>query len=68
MKFACIPTHIIGLRENLGSLDIGCFDCQIFWAIGVQPTMAVLPDVRIGDSSLPAVFNNNAWIILNHLQ
>ena len=50
--------HIIRVRESLRSLAFKCFECQKFRAVGLQPPMADLPEVRFQDSSLPAVFTN----------
>ena len=49
---------IIGVRESLRSLAFKCFECRRFRAVGLQPPMADLPEVRFQDSSLPAVFKN----------
>ena len=50
--------QIIGVRESLRSLAFKCFGRQRFQAVGLQPPMADLPEVRFQDSSLPAVFTN----------
>ena len=55
MQHSC---HIIRVRESLRNLAFKCFECRRFRAVGLQPPMAVLPEVRFPDSSLPAVFAN----------
>ena len=50
--------HIIGVRESRKSLAFKIFECRRFRAVGLQPPMADLPEVRFQDSSLRAVFAN----------